>query len=101
LSNTLFTLSNNYHGLDSAPENLMTARIEINVVVLKGRLSFEVSYNKNAHYGTTVQWLIDSYLKNLEDIFRHIDQQEEFHFSSSDFELADLKAKDLDFMFSN
>ncbi|MBL6448227.1 amino acid adenylation domain-containing protein [Fulvivirga sp. 29W222] len=100
MNNDLFSLSSEFHGRETAPENEMTAKLEINLMVMNGELTIDIIYNEKAHTETTMGWFKDSYLKNIERVLEHIEKQSDVHFSPSDFDSAELSEEDLDILFS-
>lgn len=100
MDNDLFSLSQESHGRETDAENEMTAKLEINLMVVNGELTMDINYNRKAHKKTTIEWLKNCYFENLEMVLEHIEAQSEVHFSPSDFDSAELSEEDLDMLFN-
>lgn len=98
LNNDLFEYSDRSTGNDIDPENNMTARMELNAMVIAGELQLGLRYNQQAHKRSTIKWFLKSFTDNLELIARHIKNEDKLHFTPSDFSL-DLDQEELDSLF--
>ena len=98
--NALFEYVHLNSGRETAPTNHMTAKLEMNAMVLKGELNLEIAYNTLAHKGTTIEWLIEGILKEISQILLHIQNQVDIYFTPSDFELVTIDQEELDALFS-
>jgi surfactin family lipopeptide synthetase A len=97
--NDLFSYQHLDHGHESAPENAVTARLEINAMVAGGELRITMHYNTKAHRESTMQRLIGLLTGNLERILQHISSGNEIHFTPADFDAVNLGQEELDALF--
>jgi non-ribosomal peptide synthase protein (TIGR01720 family) len=98
-NNDLLAYISQPHGSDIDPENLATAKLEFNSMIVDGKFELEINYNKNAHQETTIMWIRDAYLKHLQSILNHITSEPRLHLTPSDFDAVDLKQHELDALF--
>lgn len=63
--NDLYAYSDDTKGSNVDPDNVMTAKLEINVIVLKNTLEIDVQYNRLAHKEATIQSFADNLVKWL------------------------------------
>jgi amino acid adenylation domain-containing protein/non-ribosomal peptide synthase protein (TIGR01720 family) len=99
VENPLFSHSQLDTGSDSALENPMTAAVEIDAMILGGVFTASVNYNKEAFKKETMVSFGDDYIKNLEEILEHIKNEDDVHFTPSDFDTVDLGEDDLAALF--
>jgi len=97
--NEIFSYAHLAHGSEVDPKNNMTTRLGFDLMVLKGELQVEISYNKRAHHESTVDWLKDTFLENLQSILKHVRDEPELHFTPADFNVKALDQKELDALF--
>jgi len=97
--NELFSYANYGTGEDVCCSNDITASIDINCIVIKDVLGFEVSFNKNEFKEETVKGFSHNYVKNLEYLIDHVSNQDEVFFTPSDFETVKINQEDLDMLF--
>ena len=95
----LFSYSRQSSGPDVSPHNHMTAKLEINAMILKGTLQADIHYDKKAHNPETIQKFADDYITNLKEILTHIKTEDNVHFTPSDFDTVDLSEDDLAALF--
>lgn len=100
LDNDLFSYSYLNHGAESASDNVLTACLEWNLMMIKGNLVIEIQYNQLAYKAESIEKLLQAFLHHLTSILQHIEQKQEVDFTPSDFEMANLQADDLDILFS-
>lgn len=98
LNNDLFTYTGASTGSDIDPENVMTAKLELISMVIDGRLTMEARYNGKAHKEATIRWFMDAFFNNLGLICEHIKNEDELHFTPSDFSV-ELDQEELDALF--
>lgn len=98
--NDMFRFSQEYTGTEIHPENQMTAVIEWNSMVLNGCLNMELLYNSKAHSHATAKALSDQFFYEISRILAHLKDQDDIHFTPSDFQDADLNQEELDALFS-
>jgi non-ribosomal peptide synthase protein (TIGR01720 family) len=99
VENPLFSYCRESSGSDVALENPMTAAVEIDAMVLNDVFSADLHYNKEAFKEETMISFGDNYLKNLEAILEHIKNEDDVHFTPSDFDTVDLGEDDLAALF--
>ncbi|MGE5341490.1 MAG: amino acid adenylation domain-containing protein [Candidatus Omnitrophota bacterium] len=95
IQNASFSYSAQSTGSDIALENPMTAAIEINAMVLNGVYQADIAYNRQAHTSETIRTLGDNYIRNLKTILDHIKNEDDVHFTPSDFDTVQLSEDDL------
>lgn len=71
LKNELFEYSHLSTGPETADDNAMTAKLEINAMIMDDELQLELHYNQTAHYKATMVMLIKSIMNKLELILDH------------------------------
>jgi amino acid adenylation domain-containing protein/non-ribosomal peptide synthase protein (TIGR01720 family) len=99
VENPLFSYIQQSSGPDVALENHMTAAIEINAMILNDVFTVDINYNKEAFKESTITSFTGNYLKNLEEILEHIKNEDDVHFTPSDFDTVDLGEDDLAALF--
>jgi non-ribosomal peptide synthase protein (TIGR01720 family) len=99
VENPLFSYCHQSTGSDVALENHMTAAAEINAMILNGVLNATINYNKEAFKKETMVSFGDEYIKNLEAILEHIKNEDDVHFTASDFDTVDMDEEDLAALF--
>jgi amino acid adenylation domain-containing protein/non-ribosomal peptide synthase protein (TIGR01720 family) len=85
LNNELFSYCDRSTGRDIDQDNKMTAKLELNLMIVSGELNLEVNYNKKAHRESTISWFTYNFLNQLQSILDHIKEEDEVHFTPSDF----------------
>jgi len=99
VENPLFSYCQDYTGPDVAPENHMTAAIEINAMILNDIFTADINYNKEAFIENTITTFGENYIENLKEILDHIKKEDDVHFTPSDFDTVDLSEEDLAALF--
>ncbi|NIM11936.1 MAG: amino acid adenylation domain-containing protein [Candidatus Aminicenantes bacterium] len=99
VENPLFSYCQQLTGSDVALENHMTAAVEINAMVLNDVFTADINYNKEAFDESTMVSFAGNYIKNLEEILEHIRNEDDVHFTPSDFDTVDLGEDDLAALF--
>jgi surfactin family lipopeptide synthetase A len=77
----------------------MTAAVEINAMVLNEVFTVDINYNKEAFNEGTMVSFAGNYIKSLEEILDHIRNEDDVHFTPSDFDTVDLGEDDLAALF--
>ena len=98
-NNDLFTYHIQPTGNEIDPLNRMTAKLELNLMVVAGELTLELLYNSKAHDESTIRWFIDLFFSNLELILDTIRTEGDIHFNTSDFTAVKLEESDLKMLF--
>ena len=99
VENPLFSFCRERSGSDVALENHMTAAIEIDAMILSGEFSADIKYNKEVFNEAAISSFGDNYIKNLEMLLEHIRNEDNVHFTPSDFDTVDLSEEDLAALF--
>ncbi|UII33629.1 amino acid adenylation domain-containing protein [Fulvivirga ulvae] len=86
-------------GLEVAPENHFTAKIEVNALIVSGVLTTVFSYNKKAFSRDRVLDLKVLFEESLVSIVDHFSQNKHIQFRPEDFEMATLEQAELDDLF--
>ncbi|MCW3466089.1 non-ribosomal peptide synthetase [Chitinophaga nivalis] len=96
LDNDLFVYSGQAHGSEHDGHNHLTAKIELNAMIIRGILTIDIHYNTKAYHTATIDWFKQTLIQQLQEILHHIRHEDELHFTPSDFDAADLDQADLD-----
>ncbi|NRB47207.1 MAG: amino acid adenylation domain-containing protein [Saprospiraceae bacterium] len=87
-------------GSESDPQNQMSAKIEVNAMVIEGALEVEISHNERLHQTETIQQLGDDLQQQFSLIEQTLADTQEVHLSPSDFEAVEIDSEDLAQLFS-
>lgn len=98
LNNDLFAFCNHSTGSDIGIDNDMTAKLELNAMVVAGVLLLEIRYNRKAHKETTIEWFAGMFLHNIELIVSYLQKEKEESATPVPFSV-DLDQKELDALF--
>ena len=96
--NSYLSFSGLPSGPDTAPDNHMTTKLELNAMVMNGIFSMDVSYHTAAFKETTVQGFAKRFIDHLILVLDHISQEKDIHFTPSDFDVQ-LDQEELDELF--
>ncbi len=99
LSNDLYSIQNFATGRESHPNNQMTAKLEINAMVLEGQLQLAFLYNKKAHHEQTIRQLKNSFFEQLTNAIDFMKKEEAYVLTPSDFDTVDITQDELDLLF--
>lgn len=99
VENPLFSYCSQATGSDVALENHITAAVEIDAMVLNGVFSADIKYNRESFTEGTIKTFGENYIKNLKEILEHIKNEDDVHFTASDFDTVDLGEDDLAALF--
>lgn len=69
--NDLFKLSNEMSGLSSDPDNLRSHWLEINSIILNGKLTIHLTYCKEAYHKDNIETFFTNFKHSLEKIKTH------------------------------
>ncbi len=94
-----YQIINEYTGSDSSSKNHITAKVDINCMIINGDLVVEISYCSKEFAKSTITQIIDSFIGNIKTIVNFTCDQEEIYFTPSDFKVADISEDDLDALF--
>lgn len=97
--NNFWSFSDKPNGLKSSPDNHLTTKLELNAMVMNEVFSLEVNYHSGAFRKATMQALSEQIQHQLVQLLNHAREEQEVHFTPSDFE-AELDQQDLDDLFN-
>ncbi|SFA53242.1 non-ribosomal peptide synthase domain TIGR01720/amino acid adenylation domain-containing protein [Pedobacter suwonensis] len=97
--NDLFGYTGDYHTEDTAPGNQLTAKLDFNLMIMNGSLHTEMAFNTEAHKVSTMTILLDSFNQYLNLILEHTRNENDVHFSPSDFDAVAIDQNELDSLF--
>lgn len=98
-NNDLFSLSSLSTGKDADVNNVLTTKLEWNLMVINDSLQVEVIYNSIAHHDITIRNLLLKFSENLSMVLGHIQNQGDIHFTPSDFQAVQIDQEELDMLF--
>nr|BFF38255.1 hypothetical protein BACY1_00600 [Tenacibaculum mesophilum] len=98
MNNDLFALWSLENGLESSKENKVTAKIEINIIIVNNQINYKIIYSQLIESSIINDLLID-FENQLREILMLIQNAEEIHYSPSDFSSATLDVDDLNNLF--
>ncbi|MCP4219479.1 MAG: amino acid adenylation domain-containing protein, partial [bacterium] len=99
ISNDIFGYSEVDSGGDIAKENKITVPIEINCMVIKGKLEFDFLYDGRRFSKDKVAGLMENIKEILDQLVTYFKEEDDVHFTPSDFDTVDIDADDLDALF--
>lgn len=99
LNNSLYSFSNLPIGRETAGENHMTAKLELNCMIISGEFNLEVIFNQKAHKASTIHHFADKFVEHIRRILAHMSEETETHFTPSDFSGVLLNQEELDLLF--
>lgn len=97
--NELFTYCFISTGIDSSAVNEMTAVLELNAMIFNGVFRMEIGYNSQAYTESTLNNFKELFVGNLHKLLQHLRNEDEVHFTPSDFTEVELDQADLDSLF--
>ncbi|MCK4762555.1 MAG: amino acid adenylation domain-containing protein [Candidatus Aminicenantes bacterium] len=99
ISNEIFSYSETGTGSDIGPENVMTVPVEIDCMILQGRLIFDLYYSRGMFSQEKMAGLLEKIKSVLEQMVTYFETEDEVHFTPSDFDTVDLDEDDLEALF--
>jgi amino acid adenylation domain-containing protein/non-ribosomal peptide synthase protein (TIGR01720 family) len=99
LNNDLFAYEPAYTGREMDPGNHLTAKLELDLMIISGELQLSLKYNKEAHTATTIGWFVDTFFHHINRILTHAKEDRGVYLTSSDFDTAALDQEELDTLF--
>jgi amino acid adenylation domain-containing protein/non-ribosomal peptide synthase protein (TIGR01720 family) len=100
LENDLFTYNDQLPVSDISAVNEMTAILELNAMVIKGKLRLEIHYSQKTYEEATIKRLMESFFEYLRQIIDHIRHENIIRFNTSSFEAVNLDDGELDALFA-
>ncbi|MCP4155682.1 MAG: hypothetical protein GY757_48605 [bacterium] len=95
ISNDLFSHCDAYTGEEIGQENALSTLIEINCMIIKGGLAFDLLYSKKIFDKNTITNILEKIESTLRQMVPYFENEDEVHFTSSDFDTVDLDDDDL------
>jgi non-ribosomal peptide synthase protein (TIGR01720 family) len=99
LDNRLFVLVHDANGSEVDPQNALTVKLEFNAMIASGEFQLEIMYDSGLFNESTISDLAKSFSKNLTDILSYLKNEDELHFTPSDFSAVDLDEEELKVLF--
>ncbi|MCR8843803.1 amino acid adenylation domain-containing protein [Paenibacillus sp. SC116] len=81
------------------PENRMNAKLELNSLVMQGRLRLELMYHNEAFGQDVIRQWMDLYVQQLQAMIAHVVNEQQEQFTPSDFDTVDVTQQQLDMLF--
>ncbi len=100
ISNDIFSYSDLDTGQDIGAQNALTTLIEIDCMIMKGSLVFDLYYSKKVFSPGKIDALLGKIKEVLQEMTVKLAQDDEIHFTPSDFETVDLDEEDLENLFA-
>ncbi|GAB1539475.1 hypothetical protein NUACC21_21420 [Scytonema sp. NUACC21] len=94
-SDFVLGLGNESSGSVFSPQGKRNYLLEVNGVVISGRLQMEWIYSENVHKRDTVERLAWSFIEKLQDLIAHCQSTDAGGYTLSDFPLANLNEEKL------
>lgn len=91
-----FTVSDLPTGEEISPLATNKYLLDINGMVINGKLELHFSYNNHAHHQETIEELVKRYQHHLLEIMKHCLKQQGTEWTPSDFSAEDLTYDDLE-----
>jgi len=98
MDNELFTYLDHSPGYNIDPDNQITAKMEINTMIINNSLCVEISYNKKAHLELTMVEFLNNFLTQLGGISDNILLKDK-QFSSYELNSVNLDKEEFDALF--
>ena len=100
MDNELFSYCSLESGSDVGLENNMTAKIDINILVLKNELNIMIQYHDNMYPMDMMNEFADLFIEKIHFVIDHLKDNEEVYFTPSDFDLKEVDQEELDTLFN-
>lgn len=94
-----FELSRLDTGHDCSPCNKTTALLEINALIIAGRLQISMTYDRNRFTEEWSRRFLEIFIERIEILLKHCCDKNERDFTPSDFETVEVSQDDLDKLF--
>jgi non-ribosomal peptide synthase protein (TIGR01720 family) len=99
LNNRLVSLIHDADGTETDPENVFTAKLEFNGLVIDGAFQMDIAYDCTLFKESTINTLGENFLSNLIGILTYLRNEDDLYFTPSDFDAADLNEEDIKILF--
>ncbi|QNR66933.1 amino acid adenylation domain-containing protein [Paenibacillus peoriae] len=100
LNQTVFASAKEDSGNESDGANHLTSLMDINVIIIEGKLSISIQYSRNKFKSETVAQLLAEFIAQIQRLLDHCCNKESREFTPSDFDAIDLEQADLDILFA-
>lgn len=97
-ANSYFKLSHKYSGEDISSDNILNSIMEINCMLVDGKLQFNIYYNDALVNKSFMEYFKQVFFNNADTIIKHCNEVSK-EFTPSDFTLADLSQEELNSLF--
>jgi len=94
-----FQLANVGYEFDTDQSNILTALLDINALMIDGKLIITTTFSRNKFSENTVQNFLNMYLDRINEIIKLSDLEPSKKFTPSDFSASDISQDDLDSLF--
>lgn len=101
MKNGTISLVEQKPGIETSELNELTAIMDINAMMMNGKLHISLQYSKNKFMEETPAKLLDLFLENLKQIIRHCSSKACIHFTPSDFDTVQLTQEELNALFQH
>lgn len=98
-NNDLFSYDRCLSNFESAMENNLSAKVDCNVLIVKGELQLEIIYNQKAHAKSTIVEFQSVFFRSLDSILEHLKRADKAQFTPSDFRGSMINQQDIDVLF--
>lgn len=99
ISNDIFAYSDIFTGEEIGADNGLSTQIEINCMIMRGSLVFDLYYSKKVFDEESIGRLFDLVKDTLQQMVSYYRTEDEVHFTPSDFDTVDLGEDDLEALF--
>ena len=100
LRNNMFELSYKDCGSDIGLHNHLTSCVDINIMILNGKLEITLTYSKNKFMEKTMENFLGLYNEKISEIIELCQKGSDKKFTPSDFTASDISQEDLDSLFA-
>ncbi len=94
-----FEISNENTGPDSSKRNELACLIDINALIIGGRLEIRLTFSKHVFWEKSMHQFLDLYIDKIKLLIKHCTDKEAREFTPSDFETVDFSQDALDNLF--
>jgi amino acid adenylation domain-containing protein/non-ribosomal peptide synthase protein (TIGR01720 family) len=101
LDNKLMVLSDIFTDMESDPFNAFTTKLELNSLVIGNNFQAEFIYDSGKFEVTTINRLAQSFVSNLSIILEHLKNEDNLHFTPTDFTEVDLDEEEINNLFGD
>jgi len=91
-----FEIADVGYEFDTDKTNMLTAILDINAIIIDGKLIVTIVYSRNKFLDETVQNLLNMYVNRMDEIIKLSSSESDKKFTPSDFTASDISQDDLD-----